>query len=296
MAEMTLSRPAATDASAGFRRRRRKERGRWLLRGVVMWALALLFLAPFLWMLSSSLKRDIDVFALPITWIPEEFQWTNYVKIWTGPHSMVHYFLNSGFVVILRIIGEVILCSLAGYAFGRLRFRGRNPLFLVFLASSIVPGQLLLVPRFMFFRELGLYDSLWALILPALSSVFGIFLLRQHFASAPAELGEAARIDGANEFVIFLRIYVPMAVPIITAFAILVFDSAWNDYETPLVMISSNANYTVPLGLTTFISDSGTISAALSMAGSVSSVIPILVFFLIFQRRFLASMARAGLR
>ena len=296
MAETSMARVSLPGLSPGVRRKWRRERGRWLLRGLVMWAFALLFLAPFLWMLSSSLKRDIDVFSLPITWWPGEPQWNNYAKIWTGPHSMVHYFLNSGFVVALRIIGEVILCSLAGYAFGRLRFRGRNALFLVFLASSIVPAQLLLVPRFMFFRQLGLYDSLWALILPGLASVFGIFLMRQHFASAPAELGEAARIDGANEFTIFLRIYVPLAVPIITAFAILVFDSAWNDYETPLVMISSNENYTVPLGLTTFISDSGTISAALSMAGSVSSVIPILVFFLIFQKRFMASMARAGLR
>lgn len=295
MAEATIG-PSPLSLSARYRRKLRKERLRWLVRGVVMWALALLFLAPFVWMVSSSLKRDIDVFTLPITWIPNELQWNNYVKIWTGPDSMVQYFLNSGFVVALRIIGEVILCSLAGYAFGRLQFRGRNRLFLLFLASSIVPGQLLLVPRFMFFRELGMYDSLWALILPGLASVFGIFLMRQHFASAPPELGEAARIDGANEFSIFLRIYIPLAVPIITAFAILVFDAAWNDYETPLVMISSRENYTVPLGLTTFISDTGTISAALSMAGSVSSVIPILVFFLIFQKRFLASMARAGLR
>lgn len=296
MVETTSARVSLPGLSPGVRRKWRKARLRWLIRGLVMWFFALLFLAPFLWMLSASLKRDIDVFSLPITWWPDEPQWINYAKIWTGSSSMVQYFLNSGFVVVLRIVGEVILCSLAGYAFGRLRFRGRNPLFLVFLASSIVPAQLLLVPRFMFFRQLGLYDSLWALILPGLASVFGIFLMRQHFASAPAELGEAARIDGANEFAIFLRIYVPLAVPIITAFAILVFDSAWNDYETPLVMISSNENYTVPLGLTTFISDSGTISAALSMAGSVSSVIPILVFFLIFQKRFMASMARAGLR
>lgn len=261
-----------------------------------MWALALLFLAPFVWMLSASLKRDMDVFTIPIEWIPKAFRWQNYARVWTGQHSMVHYFVNSGLVVAGRIIGEVTLASLAGYAFGRLRFRGRNALFMVFLGTFIVPAQLLLVPRFMFFRQIGLYDSLWALILPALSSVFGTFLMRQHFASAPAELGEAARIDGANELKIFLRVYLPMAKPIIAAYAILVFDSAWNDYETPLVMLSSDSKYTVPLGLTQFISENGTISAALSMAGSVSSVIPILVFFLIFQRKFLQSMARAGLR
>ncbi|WP_116947390.1 carbohydrate ABC transporter permease [Jiangella endophytica] len=287
---------AVAPADRRLRRRRRTARAKWLAGGVAMWTLALLFLAPFAWMLSSSLKPDMDVFAVPIQWLPADPRWSNYTRVWTGAHSMVHYFVNSGYVVVARVVGEVTLAALAGYAFGRLRFRGRNLLFLVFLATSIVPAQLLLVPRFMFFREIGLYDSLWALILPSLSSVFGTFLLRQHFASAPAELGEAARIDGANEFQIFLRIYLPMARPILAAYAILVFDASWNDYETPLVMLSSDEKYTVPLGLTRFISDDGTVSAALSMAGSVSSVVPILIFFLIFQRHFLKSMARAGLR
>lgn len=294
MAEMIID--SAPPKSDGARRRRRRQRTKWLVGGIVLWALALLFLAPFGWMLSSSLKRDMDVFAVPIRWIPEHLMWSNYAKVWSGSRSMVHYFINSGLVVVARIVGEVVLASLAGYAFGQLRFRGRNALFLVFLATSIVPAQLLLVPRFMFFRELGLYDSLWALILPSLSSVFGTFLLRQHFASAPAALGEAARIDGANEFSIFWRIYLPMAKPILAAYAILVFDASWNDFETPLVMLSSDEKYTVPLGLTQFISDDGSVSAALSMAGSVSSVLPILVFFLLFQRHFLQSMARAGLR
>lgn len=287
---------AVAPADQRLRRRRRTARAKWLVSGVLMWTLALLFLAPFAWMLSSSLKPDMDVFAVPIQWWPADPRWSNYTRVWTGANSMAHYFVNSGYVVVARVVGEVTLAALAGYAFGRLRFRGRNLLFLIFLATSIVPAQLLLVPRFMFFREIGLYDSLWALILPSLSSVFGTFLLRQHFASAPAELGEAARIDGANEFQIFLRIYLPMAKPILAAYAILVFDASWNDYETPLVMLSSDEKYTVPLGLTRFISDDGTVSAGLSMAGSVSSVVPILIFFLIFQRHFLKSMARAGLR
>jgi multiple sugar transport system permease protein len=261
-----------------------------------MWGLAILFLMPFLWMVSSFLKRDIDVFNVPIEWIPVDFRWENYVRGWTGAQSMVGYFINSGIVLVARLAGEISLAVTAGYAFGRLRFKGRNTLFMVLLASMIVPVQLLLVLRFMFFRELGLYDTLWAVILPFLASVFGIFLFRQHFASAPPEFGEAARIDGASEFRIFWNVYLPMARPMIMAYAILVFNSSRNDYETPLVMLSSDSNYTVPLGLTQFSASDGTISSALLMAGAVSSIVPLLVFFVIFQRHFLQSMARAGLR
>lgn len=280
----------------GLRRRRRQARARLAVGGVVMWALALLFLIPFVWMISSSLKRDLDVFKIPVQWIPDPFQWKNYVTVWTGARSIARFFVNSGIVVIARIVCELFVVSLAGYAFGRLKFKGQNVIFLLFLATSMVPHQLLLVPRFMFFRQLGLYDTLLALILPSLASVFGTFLLRQHFASAPKELGEAARIDGASEWRIFWRVYLPMARPILAALAILIFESSWNDYEGPLIMISSQTRYTVPLGLTQFMAEDGTVSAGLAMAGSVSSIIPVLIFFLIFQRQFLQSMARVGLR
>lgn len=297
MADIAMHpRDATMTSRPGLIRRRRKEAGLRLLRGTILWVIAILFLLPFVWMVSSSLKPDIDVFDVPVRWIPKEFRWHNYVDVWVGAHSMTHYFVNSGLVAIARIVGEVTLASLAGYAFGRLRFRGRNILFVAYLATSFVPFQLLLVPRFMFFRELGLYNSLWALILPSLSSVFGAFLLRQHFASAPAELGEAARIDGANELKVFLSVYLPLARPIIAAYAILVFDASWNDFETPLVMLSDDSKYTVPLGLTQFSNVEGPLSAAKLMAASVSSVIPILIVFLIFQRQFLQSMARVGLR
>lgn len=296
MTSLDLGAVGQLDATRRRRRRHLRERSALIVRSVLMWALALLFLMPFVWMISSSLKRDIDVFNIPIEWIPTDFRWENYVKVWSGAQSMVGYFINSGIVLLARLVGQIALAVTAGYAFGRLQFRGKNVLFLVLLATMIVPAQLLLVPRFMFFRELGLYDTLWAVILPFLASVFGIFLFRQHFASAPHELGEAARLDGASEFRIFWSVYLPMAKPMVVAYAILVFDSSWNDYETPLVMLSSDSNYTVPLGLTQFSASDGTISSALLMAGSVSSIIPLLVFFVLFQRHFLQSMARAGLR
>lgn len=280
----------------GLIRRRRKERTAWLVRGVLMSALAVVFLIPFLWMASSSLKQSLDILETPIQWIPDPLTWANYISVWVGDLSMGRFFTNSTIVVVATVVGTLCVVSLAGYAFGQLRFRGQNALFLIFLATSMVPGQLLLVPRFMFFREIGLYDTLWALILPGLSSVFATFLLRQHFASAPRELGEAARIDGASEWSIFARIYLPLARPVLAALSILIFDSTWNDYEGPLIMITSEDKFTVPLGLTRFMSEDGTVSLGPALAGSVSSIVPVLIIFIIFQRHFLASMARVGLR
>lgn len=292
----TAAEAARYPARPGLIRRRRKERAAWLIRGVLMSALAFVFLIPFLWMLSSSLKPSLDILETPIRWLPDPLTWANYISVWVGDLSMGRFFTNSTIVVVATVVGTLCVVSLAGYAFGQLRFRGQNALFLVFLATSMVPAQLLLVPRFMFFRQIGLYDTLWALILPGLSSVFATFLLRQHFASAPRELGEAARIDGASEWRIFARIYLPLARPVLAALSILIFDSTWNDYEGALIMITSEDKFTVPLGLTRFMSEDGTVSLGPALAGSVSSIVPVLIIFIIFQRHFLQSMARVGLR
>lgn len=277
-------------------RRRRRARIAYWTRGLIMSLLALLFLAPFLWMLSSALKRNGDIFSVPTQWIPDPLVWDNFIDVWTGERSMLRYFSNSTIVVVATILGQLFVVTLAGYAFGQLKFKGQNVLFIAFLATSMVPTQLLLVPRFMFFSQIGLYDTLMALIVPGLASVFATFLLRQHFAAAPRELGEAARIDGASEWRIFFHIYLPLARPMLAALAILIFDSTWNDYESALIMITDEAKYTVPLGLTRFMSDDGTVSLGPALAGSVSSIIPVLIIFLIFQRHFMKSMARAGLR
>ncbi|RIQ37797.1 carbohydrate ABC transporter permease [Jiangella rhizosphaerae] len=280
----------------GRSRRRRRARIAYWTRGLIMSLLALLFLAPFLWMLSSALKRNGDIFSVPTQWIPDPLVWDNFIEVWTGERSMLRYFSNSTIVVVATILGQLFVVTLAGYAFGQLKFKGQNVLFIAFLATSMVPAQLLLVPRFMFFSQIGLYDTLMALIVPGLASVFATFLLRQHFAAAPRELGEAARIDGASEWRIFFRVYLPLARPMLAALAILIFDSTWNDYESALIMITDESKYTVPLGLTRFMSDDGTVSLGPALAGSVSSIIPVLIIFLIFQRHFMKSMARAGLR
>ena len=268
---------------------------RWTL-SIVLWTVAILFALPFLWMVSSSLKRNIDVFAIPAKWIPDPVRWANYCEVWFGEHSLFLFFGNSLVVALVSVLGELLTASLAGYAFARLSFRGRDRIFLLYIATSIVPVQLLLVPRFMFFRGLGLYDTLWALILPGVFTVFGTFLMRQYFSSLPAELGEAARIDGANEWQIYWRVYLPLARPILAALAILGFVGSWNSYETPLIMLSTESRFTLPLGLTKFVDADGGLSAGLAMAGATSSIVPMVIVFLLFQRQFLQALSHTGLK
>jgi multiple sugar transport system permease protein len=278
------------------RNRRRQQRAQWAMISVVMWALGILFLLPFAWMVVSSLKREIDVFRLPVRWWPDPLTWQNYVKVWTGVHPLPRYVGNSLIVAVARVIGELITASLAAYAFARLKFRGRDLVFVLYLGTLIIPHQMLLVPRFILYRQLHLYDTLWALILPGIFTVFGTFLLRQFFLSIPQELSDAARVDGANELQIYWRIILPLARPALASLAILAFVWSWNDYETPLVMLTNEKHFTIPLGLTSYIDESGGFSAALIMAGAVSSVIPIFIVFLIMQRQFIQALARSGLK
>lgn len=255
-----------------------------------------MFLLPFIWMVSSSLKANLDVFAIPVKWMPDPVNWQNYVDVWIGDKSMLRYYGNSILVTGIGLLGDLTTSAMAGYAFGRLSFRGRDKMFLLYLATITVPGQLLIIPRFMLFQQMGLYDTLWALILPGLFTVFGTFLLRQFFAATPVELGEAARMDGANEWQVFWRVYLPLARPVLAALAIVSFVGSWNDYEGPLIMLSSERNFTIPLGLTQFVDADGGLSAGLAMAASVSAIVPVFVIFLIFQRKFVESLAHAGLK
>ncbi|MDN5687055.1 MAG: carbohydrate ABC transporter permease [Brachybacterium sp.] len=287
--------PRASLAARDALHRRRRRRRRWAW-GIPLWLLALVFLLPFAWMISTSLKPDAQAFAVPMQWIPEDVRWENYTEVLFGESSILPAFGNSVFVALLRVLGELATATLAGYAFAKLRFRGRNLVFLAYLATSLIPAQLLLVPRFVYFQQLGLYDTLWALILPGMFTVLGTFLMRQFFVSQPGEFAEAARIDGANELQIFARIYLPNATPMISALAILTFVWSWNDFETPLVFLSSPETFTLPLALTNFTDETGAMAPGVSMAAAVISIIPILVVFLIFQRRFVKAMTESALK
>jgi multiple sugar transport system permease protein len=276
-------------------KQRQAARARWYW-GIPLWILALAFLAPFVWMLSTSLKRDVDAYQIPMQWIPHPAQWANYADVLVGNDSVLPAFGRSVFVALLRVAGELITATMAGYAFARMTFRGRDKLFLLYLATAIIPAQLLLVPRFIYFQKLGLYDTLWALILPGMFTVLGTFLMRQFFVSQPGEFAEAARMDGASEWQIFSRIYLPQSAPVLSALGILAFVWSWNDYETPLVLISSPEQYTLPLSLTNFVDEQGSIAPGLTMAASVVSIVPVLIVFVVLQRRFIAAMTHSGIK
>jgi multiple sugar transport system permease protein len=264
--------------------------------GVPLWILAIAFLAPFAWMISTALKPDVHAYKIPMQWIPDPFQWDNFSTVLSGATSVLPAFGRSVFVALLRVAGELITATMAGYAFARMSFKGRDKLFLLYLATAIIPAQLLLVPRFIYFQKLGLYDTLWALILPGMFTVLGTFLMRQFFVSQPAEFAEAARMDGANEWRVFTRIYLPLATPVMSALGILAFVWSWNDYETPLVLISNPDRYTLPLSLTNFVDEQGQIAPGLTMAASVISIVPVLIVFVVLQRRFIAAMTHTGIK
>lgn len=276
--------------------RRQALRPRWLALSLLFWLLALLFLVPFAWMILSSLKREIDVFRPPFRVWPDPLTWLNYATVWAGAHPLPRFFGNSLLVALARVAGELLTASLAAYAFARLRFRGRDALFLLYLSTLIMPFQMLLIPRFILFQQLGLTDTLWALILPGIFTAVGTFLLRQFFVSIPQEISDAARIDGANHFQIYWRVILPLARPALAALAILAFVWSWNDYETPLVMLSSEAHFTIPLGLTSFVDENGGFSASLIMTGAVSSILPVVAVFLIMQRQFVQALTHSGLK
>ena len=274
----------------------REARVRWTIVSIVMWTVALLFLMPFVWMVVSSLKREIDVFRLPVQWIPDPVTWSNYVEVWTGRYPLTKFIGNSLLVAGARVVGELATASLAAYAFSRLAFRGRDLIFILYISTLIIPHQMLLVPRFILYRQLGIYDTLWALILPGIFTVFGTFLLRQFFMAIPRDMTDAARVDGANELQIYWQIVLPLAKPALASLAILAFVWSWNDYETPLVMLTSEEKFTIPLGLTRYFDESGGFSAALISAGAVSSLIPIFIVFLALQRHFIQALTRSGMK
>jgi multiple sugar transport system permease protein len=262
---------------------------------LLMAGLSISMLIPFAWMVSASFKPDNQVFDVPIDWIPQTPTMSNYNKVWRSSIPFATFFRNSIFVSTWCVVGEVITSALAGYAFSKIRFKGRNVLFWIYVATLIFPGQMMLIPRFVLFRLTGLYNTLWTLILPGMFTAFGTFMLRQFFTTIPEELSESAKIDGASHYAVFSKIIVPLAVPAFSALVIFQFVGSWNEYEAPLVYIRNKMLATIPLGLTYFREENSTSYGAI-MAASVCSLVPIFAVFLTFQKQFVAGIATTGLK
>ncbi|TBL71084.1 carbohydrate ABC transporter permease [Paenibacillus thalictri] len=262
---------------------------------VVLLTVAITMVLPFLWMLSTSFKKPIEVFAYPVEWIPKSFQWSNYEEVWLGPRSFWIYYWNSLKVTGITVIGTVIVSSAAAYGFSRIQFKGRDTVFIVFLATMMVPDQITLIPRFMLFNWLGIYNTHLSLILPGIFTAFGIFMLRQFYLTVPGELSEAARMEGANHFRIWTRILVPLSKPTLVSLVILSSTWNWNEFVNPLVFLNKKELFTVPLGLTNFIDEAGT-EYSLMMAAAVSSILPVMLLFLACQRWFIEGVISSGVK
>lgn len=262
---------------------------------IIMAGLSIIMLLPFAWMLSASFKPDNQIFNFPIEWIPKQITLANYDRVWNSNVPFTVFFLNSVKVTLLSVIGEVATSALAGYAFAKIKFKGSEVIFLIYLSTLVFPNQMMLIPRFVMFSKIGIYNTHWALILPGMFTAFGTFMLRQFFMTIPDELCESAKIDGANHFVIFSRIIVPLSLSAFSALIIFQFVASWNDYEAPLVYLRSENLATIPLGLN-FFKDENSTSYGAIMAASVCSLIPIFIVFLSFQKQFVAGIATSGMK
>lgn len=261
---------------------------------IVLIGVALFTLIPFVWMISSSLKLDREVFAYPMTWIPEVFHWENYVLIWQKV-PMLTYFKNTAFIAIVVTCLQTLTSSFAAYAFAKLNFKGRDVLFLAYIATIAVPWQAYMLPQFIMMRSMGLYDTLWAMVVLQAFSAFGVFLMRQFYQGVPTELCEAARIDGLSEYGIWARIMLPLSKAAIATLVIFTFVGTWNDYMGPMIYLTRDMNKTIQVGLRRFIQENSS-DYHLIMAASMVSLLPVSIVFLCLQKYFIEGIATSGLK
>ncbi len=273
--------------------RQRRTRVRNLGLHLLLIAGSILMLVPFFWMVATSLKEPGDVFIYPPQWIPQPVQWENYQETVTVM-PFGRFYLNSAIQALSVTALQLLTASLAAYAFARLRFKGRDLLFLLYLATMMIPFPVTMIPNFIVLRYLKWIDSFQALILPPAFSAFSTFLLRQYFMSIPVEMDDAARVDGASSFRIWWQIILPLSGPALATLAIFTFLGQWNSFLWPLIVTNSEEMWTLPVGLATFQSQYS-VQWHLLMAGSVIAVLPILVIYIVGQKWFVRGITLTGM-
>jgi len=253
------------------------------------------FLVPFLWMLSSSLKDTVQIFHYPPTVFPRPFKWQNYPDA-TRFIPFLRYLLNTCIVCFGNVAGNVFSASLTAFSFAVLRWRWRNPLFKLLLATMLLPPQVTMIPTFIIYRWLGMVDTFWPLIIPAfLGTPFFIFLVRQFYLGIPQELVEAARIDGCNNWTIYWRIVMPLSTPVLATVALFSFIWSWTDFMTPLIYLQDQSKFTLSLGLQQF-QESHNAQWGMLMAASTLITLPMIVLFFTLQKTFVQGIATTGLK
>jgi multiple sugar transport system permease protein len=276
------------------RRGPRPNRIRQAIRYLALAVLILAVLFPFYWMVVASLKTNSDVFSLPIRWVPDPVIWSNYVDIWQKS-ALTTWLRNTLLLSFAVTFLQVFTGSFAAYGFAKVRFPGRDVLFLAYIATIAVPWQSYMIPQFVVFTKLQLSDTLWSIIALQAFSAFGVFLMKQFYESIPDELIDAARIDGMSEYGIYRRIVLPLSVPALASLTLLTLVNTWNDYLGPLLYLRDHSIWTIQIGLKSFINTYNA-EYALIMTGSVLSVLPIAVIFLFGQRYFVEGIATTGLK
>ncbi len=269
-----------------------------LIRRILLYLIliltSLLMIIPFYWSVGTSLKLEQFVFATPPQWWPNPLTLQNYVSVFTKIH-FYRYFLNSVFVASITTIAHVFFDTLAAYAFAKLTFPGRDKFFFFLLLGLMVPFQVNLIPLYRIMATLHWTNTYLALIVPNLTSIFGIFMMRQFLISVPNDLLDAGRIDGCSEFGVFRRIVLPLALPGIATLVILTFMGTWNDFLWPRIVTSSEALFTLPVGLAQ-LQMKNTSNVAQIMAGTVLTALPMIIVFLFMQRQFIAGMTAGAVK
>lgn len=255
----------------------------------------LITVLPFVWMLSASIKSDREVFQMnPFVLIPQEPHWDNYMKVWTKIPFAV-FIKNTVILTVVVTILQLFTSSFAAYAFAKLEFSGKKQLFLAYISTIAMPWQVYMVPQFLMMRRMGLNDTLLAMVVLQAFSAFGVFLMRQFYMGIPDSLCEAARIDGMNKFKIYANIMLPLSKPALATLTIFTFVATWNDYLGPTIYLKSEMKKTIQIGLQRFIGQYSS-EYGLIMAGSVISLIPVLIVFLLLQKYFVEGIATSGVK
>ena len=265
------------------------------IANLIIMIFAVFWILPIAWLILSSVQSREERFSIPPKWIPSTLDFSNFKRA-LELLPIAEQFLNSLKVTLISVIGALIISSLAAYAFARLKFFGRETLFIILLAGLMVPPQLTVIPSFIAFRQVGLIDNHAALFLPAMISPLGIFLLRQFFKSIPKELDESAKIDGAGAFRIFFSIILPLSKAPLAALFIILFIASWNDFFWPNIFISTTEKMTLPVGIASLVGVSGNTNVVLVLASVSMQIVPLLLIFLFTQRFLIQSIATTGIR
>jgi multiple sugar transport system permease protein len=291
--EQIIAKPLAAPMKGEPNKAARAKKDWWIY--VLLSVGLIIMVVPCVWMVLSSFKGQAELAQIPPTWIPLSPTLSNFSKLFTEL-NFPRYFMNSGILAVSITILNLLFCSMLGYALAKIKFAGKNALFLLVLATLMIPSAVTLVPLFVLMSKLQLVNTLIAVILPESATALGVFLMRQFMLEIPDELLEAARVDGASEFFIFWRIVLPLTTPALATLAILTFLASWNDFLWPLIVLTNDQQYNLPVAIATFaIGEHGT-DYGLLLAGAVVVVTPIILIFLLLQRYFTQGITMTGLK